>query len=441
MTPADVLDMAKGLGFEVNPDELETLHMLLAAAHDTFEEINSLPPFHPTVDRDRFPRLDVRLPETGLDPAWACRFRISDQGLSAKSDRLLRGKRIVLKDNISVADIPQYNGTDAIEPFVPQMDATLVTRILEAGGCIVGAATCEALSCATVSNTASTGPIFNPWAPGYSAGGSSSGIGSLVGNPSEDRDHETIDMGVGADQGGSIRVPAAFCGLFGLKPTHGLIPYTGVVNCEPTLDHVGPMCKSTWDTALLLEVLAGRDDIDDRQVGTQRHQEIPYSSNLQEWYSSAISKNPSQPLAGRRICVLKEGINAPFMKDEMKAEIQFVCEQFKTLGCIVEEISLSGHERGRALWMTVCRQSLTSTYLGNPAGRRAYYMPGFTESLFPWTQEKWDKLPIGMRNEMINGEYERRKYPHLYSKSMNLALERKSIEYLVPCASHIVDNK
>lgn len=113
------------------------------------------------------------------------------------------------------------------------------------------------------------------------------------------------------------------------------------------------------------------------------------------------------------------------MKKEMKDEIEGAGQQLRRLGAAVEEISMPGHVTGRALWMAICRQSLTSISLGNPTGRRGYYPVGFQEQMMPWTQEKWDKLPAGMRNEFINGVYEKNNYPHLYGKCMNLALKRK----------------
>lgn len=415
------------MGFHVDPEELDTLRVLLAAAHDTFQGLEDLPEFHLPVDHVRFPRQHVREPGPQEAASWAHRFTLSDYKPEHDKAQLLRGKNIILKDNVCVAGVPQYNGTDAVKPSVPRADATIVTRILQAGGRIVGTATCEALSCATVSNTASRGPIHNPWAAGYSAGGSSSGVAALLGGrPSSWKgDEESIDMGVGADQGGSIRVPAALCGLVGLKATHGLIPYTGVITCEPVLDHVGPICKSVWDAALMLEVLAGRDGIDDRQTGAQRHGEVSYSADLREWYSAALSANGRRPLTGTRIAVLREGIDAPYVMPGIKAEMQRVSGQLRALGCDVTEISLPAHETGRSIWMGICRQSLSSIALGGPACRRGYYPTQFMESVLPWSQEKWDKLPIGMRNELLNGEYQRQKHPHVYAKCMNLALSRR----------------
>ncbi|KAH8895260.1 putative amidase [Thozetella sp. PMI_491] len=431
ITAADVRDAAASLGFEVKDSEIEAHRTLLAAAYETFEELSALPDYELPEDGLEIIREDILRIEEGSNffaNAWSYRCTIEAKSTCGNlpAAKLLAGKRIVVKDNICIAGIPQVYGTDAISPWTPQSDATVVTRILEAGGRIVGTATCEAMSCATVSNTASAGPVYNPYAPEYSAGGSSSGIGALVGNPDQSSHADAVDMGMGADQGGSIRVPAAFCGLVGLKATHGLIPYTGVIPCEAVLDHVGPMCRTVWDTAVLLEVVAGYDGIDDRQLGAQSHGGIKYSSNLKKWYENIPQELRLMPLAGRRVAVIKEAIDAPFVMEEMKAEIRAAAERFQKLGAILEEISMPSHELGRSLWMAVCRQSLTSVALGHPMGRRGHYPTGYFASILPWSQEKWDRLPIAMRNELINGVFEQKQYPTMYAKCMNLALRLRT---------------
>ena len=95
--------------------------------------------------------------------------------------------------------------------------------------------------------TPSSGPVPNPYLPTQSSGGSSSGSASLVARG-------IVDMAIGSDQAGSIRIPACWCGIVGLKPTYGLVPYTGIMSIEPAFDHVGPMARTVYDCALLLDV-------------------------------------------------------------------------------------------------------------------------------------------------------------------------------------------
>src|SRR4030095_8321241 len=110
------------------------------------------------------------------------------------------------------------------------------------------------------SRTAGPAPVHNPRKMGYSAGGSASGSAAVVAAGE-------VPLSIGGDQGGSIRIPAAYCGIYGMKPTHGLVPYTGIMPIEITLDHTGPMSATVADNALLLEVLAGPDGLEPRPIG------------------------------------------------------------------------------------------------------------------------------------------------------------------------------
>src|SRR5215467_1887183 len=169
------------------------------------------------------------------------------------------GKRIALKDSICLSGVPMMNGSTILEGYIPEIDATIVTRILDAGGTIAGKAHCEFFCLSGGSHTGAAGPVHNPRRMGHSAGGSSSGSAALVAAGE-------VDMAIGGDQGGSIRIPASFCGIYGMKPTHGLVPYTGIMPIELTLDHTGPMTASVASNALLLEILAGPDGLDPRQI-------------------------------------------------------------------------------------------------------------------------------------------------------------------------------
>src|SRR5207245_4769319 len=102
------------------------------------------------------------------------------------------------------------------------------------------------------------GPTLNPFDPARTAGGSSGGSAAAL-------HYGRVDVSIGCDQGGSIRVPAAWCAVLGLKPTHGLVPYTGIAGIDQTFDHCGPMGRSAADVAALLQAIAGQDESDPRQ--------------------------------------------------------------------------------------------------------------------------------------------------------------------------------
>ena len=160
------------------------------------------------------------------------------------------GKRVALKDNICLAGVPMMNGASTLEGYVPDVDATVVTRILDAGGTIVGKAHCEYFCLSGGSHTSAHGPVHNPRKFGYSAGGSSSARGALVATGE-------VDMAIGGDQGGSIRMPSCWSGML----RHEADPRPGALYRRHAdrgdLDHTGPMTRHVADNALLLEVIAG----------------------------------------------------------------------------------------------------------------------------------------------------------------------------------------
>ena len=134
----------------------------------------------------------------------------------------------------------------------------MVSRILAAGATITGKAVCEDLCFSGGSHTSRSGPVRNPWDTTRAAGGSSSGSAALVAAG-------VVDLATGGDQGGSVRIPSAYSGTVGHKPTFGLVPYTGAFPIEQTIDHLGPITRTVADAALMLDVIAGPDGFDPRQ--------------------------------------------------------------------------------------------------------------------------------------------------------------------------------
>ena len=217
-----------------------------------------------------------------------------------------------------IAGVPMMNGASTLEGYVPDVDATIVTRILDAGGTILGKAVCEYFCFSGGSHTSASGPVHNPHRHGCSAGGSSSGSAALVAAGE-------VDMAIGGDQGGSIRIPSSFCGIYGMKPTHGLVPYTGIMPIELTIDHTGPMSATVADNALLLEVLAGPDGLDPRQHGVAA-----------DHYTSALG----QGAAGLRIAVVPEGFGHGNSEPEVDAMVRQAADAFRNLGATVDEVSI-----------------------------------------------------------------------------------------------------
>ena len=249
-----------------------------------YAALDAVPDEKPAV---KYPRDGGRRPRADENKLGAWYVKTSIKGKPAGK---LAGRRVALKDNVCLAGVPMMVGAGFLEGSVPDIDATIVTRILDEGGEIAGKAVCEYYCVSGGSHTSSTGPVQNPRKHGFTTGGSSSGSAALVAAGE-------VPMAIGGDQAGSIRIPASYCGIVGMKPTFGLVPYTGIGPLEITLDTAGPMTANVADNALLLEVIAGPDGLDSRQ-----HQ-VPRVDK----YTEALK----QGVKGLRIGVLKEGFGHP----------------------------------------------------------------------------------------------------------------------------------
>src|SRR5271170_8350388 len=278
-TPSQLREVANQVGLDLTEADLASFIDLMRPNVAAYNVVDAMPDNLPSV---RYPRTPGYRP-TGAENAYnAWYVKTTIQGAPAGK---LTGKTVVLKDNIMLAGVPMMNGSATLEGYTPEIDATVVERILDAGGTIVGKAHCEALCLSGGSHTNATGPVHNPHKMGYSAGGSSSGSAVLV-------VLGEVDMALGGDQGGSIRMPASFCGAYGMKPTWGLVPYTGIMPIEVFVDHTGPMTANVADNALLLEVLAGDDGYDPRIKSPEVKQ-----------YTKALGMGAK----GMKIAVIKEG--------------------------------------------------------------------------------------------------------------------------------------
>ena len=387
---------------------VESLHMnmssrevaeyleIMEGTFQSYDRLTQLPDNLPPV---RYPRTPGIKPSPADNPlnAWAVKSEVHGAVHGP-----LSGKRVVLKDNICLAGVPLMNGASSLEGYVPDLDATLVTRILDAGGTIVGKAHCEYFCLSGGSHTCAAGPVHNPYRYGYSAGGSSSGSASLVGSGE-------IGMAIGGDQGGSIRMPASWCGIYGLKPTHGLVPYTGVMPIEATIDHAGPMTATVADNALLLEAIAGADGLDPRQ------------SNVRvDRYTAALGRGVS----GLRIGVLTEGFNRLESEPDVDKKVHQAADRLRAMGAIVEDVSVPMHMDGPAIWTAIAIEGLQAQMMnGNGMGFnwKGLYTTSLLDAHSAW-RARADELSPSLKVSMMAGEYFIKNYRgHFYAKAQNLS--------------------
>ncbi|MFU8926622.1 amidase [Acinetobacter puyangensis] len=395
-TTTQLLDLASRLHIQLTDAQAEEYLAMMQANFDAYDQIDALPDEIPAVHYARDAGYRPNAEENPLN-AWYYKTEVK----GAKAGKL-SGRSVALKDNVALAGVPMMNGSSTLEGFVPSFDATIVTRMLDEGVTILGKATCEHFCLSGGSHTSDPAPVHNPHRYGYAAGGSSSGSAALVASGE-------VDLAIACDQGGSIRIPSSFCGVYGLKPTFGLVPYTGIMPIENTFDHVGPVSRNVRDNALLLEVLAGDDGLDPRQYAVKKDDYLSYLD---------------RGVKGLKIGIVREGFELPNMDSRVAETVRHAAAEFEKLGAIVEEISLPEHYLAGALWSPIGCEGLTAQMMhGNGMGFnwKGQYDIRLMDKHKDWRKQA-DKLSPTLKICMFVGQYGIEQYGgKYYAKAQNIA--------------------
>ena len=236
-----------------------------------------------------------------------------------KKNNPLYGIPVVIKDNFSTKDIPTTGSSNILNGYVPVFSAEVVSRLEDAGAIIIGKTTMDELGMGGTGTAGHLGTTYNPWdkSKTHMIGGSSCGSAAAVASG-------IVPFSIGSDTGDSVRKPASYGCLVGIKPTWGRISRFGLFPFATSLDHVGYFTRNVYDSALLLNVLAGRDDKD-------------YSSSFKPVEDYTLKIN--EPIKGKRIAVIKEIVDA-LNNHTISQTFDNIVLKLKEVGCVVDFVSI-----------------------------------------------------------------------------------------------------
>lgn len=345
-TTRDVTAAAERIGLDLTDSERAAATERIAALSGIYDDLEDAPSGPSGGTHDAFETTPHR-PGKGEDShnAWLWRFDLVRPG----GNGVLDGLDIAVKNNMGVRGVELTCGSKAFEGCVAGAHAEVVDRLLDAGGRIVGATNMDELAFGPTSETSAFGPTTNPVNMDHVAGGSSSGSAAAVAAGE-------VDLALGSDTGGSVRIPASYCGIVGHKPTYGLVPRRGFVAMAYSMDHVGPLARDVETAARGLDAIA----------------DAPPGSGDGE---TAYSEDLGCDLADLTIGV-PERLFGSHVSAAVEEAVRGAISDVGDLGATVGEIEIPGLEHSREAWWGIAPVEFAATY--------------FTHGIGLWRRERVD---------------------------------------------------
>jgi aspartyl-tRNA(Asn)/glutamyl-tRNA(Gln) amidotransferase subunit A len=319
---------------------------------------------------------------TVFTDAARARARAVDAKLAAGSAGPLAGMIVAVKDVLCLKDVPVTCGSKILRTFVAPYDATVVRRLLDADAVIIGKTNMDEFAMGSSSENSSYGPILNPAdetrVPGGSSGGSCVAVAGGMAHAA-----------LGTDTGGSIRQPAAFCGVVGLKPTYGRVSRYGLVALASSFDQVGPFANSVADAARVLGVIAGHDDHD----STSSRLPVPD-------YGAALTGDVRGMKIGLPADALSEGV-----QPEIRAAIEKAAEAFRAGGAEVREVALPHSQYSISAYYILMTAEASSNLARYDGARYGYRSPSSGDLEEMYVQSRSEGFGAETKRRIMLGTY------------------------------------
>ena len=331
---------------------------------------------------------------TNKEAALAEAKLVDERGVD--TDNLLDGIPVAVKDNIVTKEGKTTAASKMLEDFTSVYDATVVEKIKEAGMIIVGKANLDEFAMGGTTETSKFQTTVNPWntkkVPGGSSGGSAAAVSAGM-----------VPAALGTDTGGSIRQPAAYTNLVGLKPTYGTVSRYGVIAFASSLDQVGPLTRTVKDNATLLNVLSGKDDKDSTSADLQ----IDFTKKL------------GQEIQGLKVGLPKELFDESLVEANVLETVQQAVEQLKELGAEVVEVSLPHLKYGVPAYYAIATAEASSNLQRFDGIRYGYSAENVEtlEDLYVKTRSEGFGLEVKRRIVLGGISLSVEHYEELYSKA------------------------
>ena len=277
----------------------------------------------------------------------------------AAGDRLgpLAGVPIALKDNMCVRGMRTTASSKILDRFIPPYDATIVTRLERAGAVIVGKTNCDEFAMGSSNENSAYGPVRNPWnldtTPGGSSGGSAAAVASRC-----------VPLALGSDTGGSIRQPASFCGVVGLKPTYGRVSRYGLLAFASSLDQIGPFARTVGDAALALSAIAGHDPCD----STSSPSAVPD-------YEAALTGDVRGVRVGVPRAFVADGVD-----DSVRKAFDSALDTLRDRGATLVDIDLPHAKLAIPVYYLICTAEASSNLARYDGVKYGYRSPAATDA-------------------------------------------------------------